>query len=114
MLALPTYDLTSFDVRNTDLLDSHYPLSALVFTGSLEISPTVHSRSRGFGTNIVTLLAVEYIMSSTPSSIICEYLTFFYLLPPIGLTWPTSAFYGMVDLLSSLPHGSGADALLEY
>jgi len=68
MVALPTYDLTSFDVRNTDLLDSHYPLSALVFT--LEISPAVHSRSRGFGTNIVTLLAVEYIMSSTPSSII--------------------------------------------
>ena len=45
---------------------------------------------------------------------VCESLTFFHLLPPIELMWPTSAFYGMIDLLLSLPHGSGADALLEY
>jgi len=76
MLALPTYDLTSFCVRNTDLLDSHYSLSALVFTGSLEIAPAVHSRSRGFGTSIVTLLAVEYIMSSALSTVLDESLLF--------------------------------------
>ena len=44
------------------------PFSALVFTGTLEVIPAVHSISRGFGTRIVALLAVEYIMSSAPST----------------------------------------------
>jgi hypothetical protein len=92
---------------------------ALVFTGTLEIVPAVHSISLGFGTSIVALLAAEYIMSSAPSaildeSIICESLTFFHLLLPIELMRSMSAFYGMIHLSSSLPHGSGADAPLEY
>ena len=75
-LALPTYDFISFGIRNTDLVDSCYPLLALVFTSTFEIVPTIHSILRGFGTSIVALLAMEYIISPAPSTILDESIFF--------------------------------------
>ena len=50
-------------------------------------------------------------------SLLFDYLGvphFFHLLLLIELMWSTSPFYRIIDLLSSLPHRSAADVLLEY